>query len=53
LITEPGKLPPCSLASPRDALASVAVTVADLGVVYEHLVDFGCQVDPVDVFGFR
>jgi hypothetical protein len=42
LIAEPGELPPCALANLRDALASVAVTVADLGIVYEHLVDFGC-----------
>ena len=42
LIAEPGDLPPCALANLRDALASVAVTVADLGIVYEHLVDFGC-----------
>lgn len=42
LIARPGDLPPCALANLRDALASVAVTVADLGIVYEHLVDFGC-----------
>jgi hypothetical protein len=42
LIAEPGELPPCALANLRDALASVAVAVADLGIVYEHLVDFGC-----------
>jgi len=29
------------------------VTVADLGIVYEHLIDFGCQLDQVDVFRFR
>ena len=42
LIAQPGDLPPCALANLRDALASVAVTVADLGIVYEHLIDFGC-----------
>jgi hypothetical protein len=42
LIAEPGDLPPCALANLRDALSSVAVTVADLGIVYEHLIDLGC-----------
>ena len=42
MIAEPGDLPPCALANLRDALASVAVTVTDLGIVYEHLIDFGC-----------
>ena len=53
MIAEPGDLPPCALANLRDALASVAVTVAGLGIVYEHLIDFGCQLDQVDVFRFR
>ena len=42
LIAEPGDLPPCALANLRDALASAAVAVTDLGIVYEHLADFGC-----------
>ena len=42
LIAEPGELPPCALANLRDALASVAVTVGDLGIAYEHLIDLGC-----------
>lgn len=42
LLREPGDLPPCALANLRGALASVAVTVADLGIVYEHLIDYGC-----------
>ena len=42
LIAEPGDLPPCALANLRDALASVAVTVGDLGIAYEHLIDLGC-----------
>lgn len=42
LVLEPGELPPCALANLRGALASVAVTVADLGIAYEHLIDYGC-----------
>lgn len=42
LLRDPGELPPCALANLRSALASVAVTVTDLGLVYEHLIDYGC-----------
>ena len=42
LLTNPGNLPPCALANLRDALSSVAVTVTDLGIAYEHLIDLGC-----------
>jgi len=42
LVQEPNDLPPCVLANLRNALASVAVTVTDLGIAYEHLIDYGC-----------
>lgn len=42
LLRDPGELPPCAVANLRCALASVAVTVTDLGLVYEHLIDYGC-----------
>jgi hypothetical protein len=35
-------LPPCADANVKEALANVAVAVTDLGLVYEHLIDFGC-----------
>jgi hypothetical protein len=42
LVRDPDSLPPCALANLRNALASVAVTVTDLGIAYEHLIDYGC-----------
>lgn len=42
LVRDPNELPPCALANLRSALASVAVTVTDLGIAYEHLIDYGC-----------
>lgn len=42
LLSDPDELPPCAVANLRNALASVAVTVADLGLAYEHLIDYGC-----------
>lgn len=42
LLRDPGELPPCALANLRGALASIAVTMADLGLAYEHLIDYGC-----------
>lgn len=42
LVREPTDLSPCALANLRNALASVAVTVTDLGIAYEHLIDYGC-----------
>ena len=42
LVRDPSELPPCALANLRNALASVAVTVTDLGIAYEHLIDYGC-----------
>lgn len=42
LVRDSGDLPPCAAANLRNALASIAVTVADLGIVYEHLIDYGC-----------
>jgi hypothetical protein len=42
LVGDSSELPPCALANLRGALASVAVTVADLGIAYEHLIDYGC-----------
>ncbi len=34
-------LPPCAASGLRDALASVAVVVTDLGLRFEHLLDEG------------
>jgi hypothetical protein len=42
LLSDSSGLPPCAVANLRSALASVAVTVADLGIAYEHLIDYGC-----------
>lgn len=42
LLRDSGELPPCAVANLRNALASVAVTVTDLGLRYEHLIDYGC-----------
>lgn len=42
LLAEPGDLPPCAVANLRNALSAVAVTVTDLGIAFEHLVDYGC-----------
>ena len=36
-----GDLPPCATSNLRVALAAVAVTVTDLGLRYEHLLDEG------------
>ena len=36
------ELPPCADANVKEALANIAVAVTDLGLVYEHLIDFGC-----------
>lgn len=36
-----GDLPPCATSNLRAALAAVAVTVTDLGLRYEHLIDEG------------
>lgn len=36
-----GDLPPCAASNLRAALAAVAITVTDLGLRYEHLIDEG------------
>jgi hypothetical protein len=35
-------LPPCAAANLRVALSALAISVVDLGLVYEHLIDHGC-----------
>jgi hypothetical protein len=35
-------LAPCVDSNVKEALSAVAVAVADLGLEYEHLTDYGC-----------
>ncbi|WP_326821714.1 hypothetical protein [Streptosporangium sp. NBC_01756] len=35
-------LPPCAASNVRVALAALSVAVIDLGLVYEHLIDYDC-----------
>lgn len=35
-------LAPCADSNVKEALASMAMAVSDLGLEYEHLTDYGC-----------
>ena len=35
-------LAPCVDANVKEALSNVAIAVTDLGIVFEHLTDYGC-----------